>query len=119
MNFDPHELYSQVLAALDERLQGVACGIVGMGDTHRLVFGNDAKVALSGVPAERVLGRHAFAEVAPRATEFRVAPRLEGESTLHGTIGNVLRRRMRPTAVTPSHRQRDRAMRQFLLVQHV
>jgi len=119
MHFDPHELYAQLLAASDERLQAVACGIVGMGDTHHVVFCNDAKVAVLGVPAERVLGRHAFAEIAPCAGDSMMAPRGEGELTLHATIEYVFTRRKRPTAVTPSQRQRDRAERQFLLMQHV
>jgi hypothetical protein len=119
MDFNALDLSIQLFIALDERLQENDFAIVGMDDSHHVVCSNDAKAALSGLPAERVPGRHFLSEAAPCKNDVMMALCVAGEPTHDATIEYVVTRRMRPTAVTPSQPQRDRAVRQFLLVQHV
>ncbi len=117
MEFNAFDLHDQLLAASDVTLQAIDFGIVGVDATHRVVFYNDAEAALSGLSAERVLGRHFFTEVAPCTNNFMVSQRFEGEPTLDATIDYVFTFRMRPTPVTLRLLQREGAARQFLLVQ--
>ena len=117
MQFNAQDLHDQLLAASDVTLQSLDFGVIGMGDTHRVVFYNDAEAAAAGLSAERVLGRHFFTEVAPCTNNFMVAQRFEGEPTFDATIAYVFTLRMRPTPVALRLLQREGAARQFLLVQ--
>lgn len=116
MEFDALDLHDQILAASDVALQALDFGVVVMDAAHRVVFYNDAEAALSGMSAERVLGRHFFTEVAPCTNNFMVAQRFEGEPTLDATIEYVFTLRMRPTPVTLRLLQREGAARRFLVV---
>ena len=67
MKFESADVYDELLAASDVELGDVDFGVIGLGHDHRVVFYNRAESALSGLSAERVIGRHFF-----RSEERRV-----------------------------------------------
>jgi photoactive yellow protein len=117
MKFDDELLYDELDASSDTTLDGAEFGVVAMDDDHRVVFYNRAESTLSGLTAERVVGRHFFTEVAPCTNNFMVAYRFETEAELDATIDYVFTLRMSPTPVRLRLLRRPDAKRQFLLVQ--
>jgi len=117
MKFESADVYDELLAASDVELGDVDFGVIGLGHDHRVVFYNRAESALSGLSAERVIGRHFFTEVAPCTNNFMVAHRFETEESLDATIDYVFTLRMKPTPVRLRLLRRAVASRQFLLVQ--
>jgi photoactive yellow protein len=117
MKFDDELLYDELNASSDADLDDTDFGVVGLDDEHRVVFYNRAESALSGLSAERVVGRHFFTEVAPCTNNFMVAYRFETEEELDATIEYVFTLRMTPTPVRLRLLRRPGATRRFLLVQ--
>ena len=117
MDFTHSTIRDELLKAFVEQLETATSGVVALDHAHRVVSWNATEVALSGLSAARVIGRHFFTEVAPGTNNFMVAQRFESEPSLDATIDYVFTLAMRPTAVKLRMLRRRGADRQCLLVQ--
>ncbi len=117
MGFDDIDLFNQLTSTSDVELQDTSFGVIAMDSDHRVVFYNRTESTLSGLSAERTVGRHFFTEVAPCTNNFMVAHRFETEAELDATMDYVFTLRMKPSPVRLRLLARPDAPRSFLLVQ--
>lgn len=91
---------AETLGAFNEAaLDALPFGIVGLDGDNVVEIYNAHEVRSSGLPRERVVGRHFFFDVAPCMNNYLVAERLEEEAPIDVTLPYVLTFRMRPTPV--------------------
>ncbi len=88
-----------VIARLGGDLDQLTFGVVEMNEACEVLRYNRAESVKSGLPPERVVGRHFFRAVAPCTNNVRVAGRFE-QATLDETIAYTFALRMKPVPVT-------------------
>ncbi len=116
LEFDSADLRSRLDAA-DVDIDDLPFGLVVMNHDHAVVSYNRAESQLSGLDADRVLGRHFFEEVGPCTNNFLVAQRYAEVDDLDETIEYVFTFRMAPTPVRLRLMASPGATHRYLAVQ--
>jgi photoactive yellow protein len=107
-----------MLEGADEAtLDTVPFGIIGMNVDGVVTSYNTAESRTSGLPPDRVLGRHFFSAVAPCMNNFMVSNRFESEPELDVILDYVFTLRMRPTPVRLRMLKQPGCKRMYLLVE--
>ncbi len=98
MEFRDEHLLESLTVATPEQLDALPFGVVRM-DLHGIVDGyNRFESDLSGLSAERVVGKPFFEQVAPCTNNYMVAERF-AEDSLDEQLDYVFTYRMKPTKV--------------------
>lgn len=105
----------EILARLGNDLDELTFGVVEMNHACEVLRYNLAESKASGLPRERVLGRHFFRDVAPCTNNERVAGRY-AQPTLDETIAYTFALRMKPVPVTLRMLRQADHDRMYLLV---
>jgi photoactive yellow protein len=113
--FDAVDLAPQLLALSPAALDGLPYGVVQMDLAGTVTRYNATESRYSGLPAERVLGRHFFRQVAPCSNNRLVAGRFD-QAELDETIAYTFALRMKPVPVTLRMLRSGSLAVQFLLV---
>ena len=96
--FDAPALAAALAAMSDLELDALDFGVVEMNHECRVLRYNAAESRLSGLPPDRVIGRHFFREVAPCSNNVHVAKRFEA-AVLDATIPYTLALHMKMVPV--------------------
>lgn len=114
---DDPDLAERLESAGQHELDALGFGVIAMDRTGSVVAYNAFESELSGLSADRVVGRNFFEAVGPCTNNFLVAQRFADEDELDETLDYVFTYRMRPTPVRLRMLARAGADRQFLLVE--
>jgi photoactive yellow protein len=96
--FDAPDLAAALTAMSDLELDTLDFGVVEMDHECKVLRYNAAESRFSGLPPDRVIGRHFFQQVAPCCDNAKVAQRFEA-ITLDTTIPYILALRMKAVSV--------------------
>lgn len=99
IQFNDRDVLSRLLDLGDGELDMLAFGVIEMDLHCNVLRYNATESRYSGLPPDRVLGRHFFREVAPCANNRHVAERYALDN-LDETIGYTFSLRMKPVPVT-------------------
>ena len=99
IDFDAADTALRLLALGDDELDELPFGVVEMDVESVVLRYNATESRYSGLPRERVVGRHFFRDVAPCSNNRRVAQRFAQE-VLDETIAYTFALRMQPVPVT-------------------
>ena len=97
--FGASDIATMLVSMTDEELDCVAFGVVEMNHQSTVLRYNAVESRYSGLPRDRVVGRHFFRDVAPCSNNRLVAQRYELE-VLDETIAYTFSLRMKPVPVT-------------------
>jgi len=98
-SFDAPQIAAQLTFMSDADLDLLPFGVVEMNQQFEVLRYNATEARYSGLPHERVIGKHFFRDVAPWANNRRVALRYELES-LDETIEYAFSPRTKPMPAT-------------------
>ena len=115
IDFDAVDVAPRLLALGDDELDELPFGVIEMDLQGTVLRYNATESDYSGLPRERVVGRHFFREVAPCSNNRRVAHRYAQE-VLDETIAYTFALRMQPVPVTLRMLKPAGAPRMLLLV---
>ncbi len=99
VQFDAPDAAERLLRLSADELDGLDFGVVEMDQLGQVLRYNATESRYSGLPAERVVGRHFFRDVAPCSNNRHVAHRY-ALATLDDTIAYTFALRMKPVPVT-------------------
>ena len=119
MEFGAANLLEALEEASDEVLDGAPFGVVRLDRDHRVTFYNRYESRLSGLAADRVVGRNFFLDVAPCTNNFLVAQRYEAEGALDEVIDYVFTYKLAPTPVRLRMVRGASAQHAYLIVEIV
>ena len=97
--FDAADPAATLPSLSDTDLDALDFGVVEMDRACQVLRYNAAESRFSGLPPERVVGRHFFRDVAPCSNNRHVAQRYD-EPVLDETLEYTFALRMRPVPVT-------------------
>ena len=97
--FDAPNLMAQLVGMSDDELDALPYGVIEMDQRYTVLRYSATESRNSHLPADRVIGRHFFRDVAYCADNRHVAHRYE-EGTLDATIPYVFAFRMKLEPVT-------------------
>lgn len=97
--FDAADAAASLPGLSDSGLDALDFGVVEMNRSGQVLRYNATESRYSGLPAERVLGRHFFRDVAPCSNNRHVAQRFD-EPVLDETLDYTFALRMKPVPVT-------------------
>ena len=117
IEFQTENLLDWLDAAPPEMLDRIAFGVVGMESDGAVRRYNLFESRLSGLPPERVIGRHFFTEVAPCMNNFMVSHRFETETELDAVVDYMFTFRLAPMNVRLRLLRRPDAHLMFLAVE--
>ena len=117
---DPGLLDALESSPLD-RIDGFGFGLVVMDREGGVVGYNQAESALSGLPADGVIGRNFFVDIGPCTNNYLIAQRYQDSASqqeeLDEQLDYVFTYRMAPTPVRLRLLARPGSSRQYLVVQ--
>jgi photoactive yellow protein len=99
IGFDAPDAMAWLEAADDAALDALPFGVVRMARDATVLHYNATESRMAGIPAEKVLGRHFFSQVAPCTDNDMISGRYAAEPELDSIIPYVFTLRMRPTPV--------------------
>ena len=99
IDFNAVDVAPRLLALADDELDELPFGVIEMDLAGTVLRYNATESGYSGLPRERVVGRHFFREVAPCSNNRRVAQRY-AQDVLDETIAYTFALRMQPVPVT-------------------
>jgi len=117
MEFNDLDVVSALDAMDAAQFDTLPFGLVAMDAQGVVLAYNQAESRLSGLPAERVIGRHFFTEVAPCTNNFLVADRFRARQDLDETLNYVFSVKLQPTPVRLRLLRREQGGRMYLMVQ--
>ena len=115
IEFANADISGQLLAAPDSDLDSLNFGVVEMDLSGKVLRYNATESRSAGLPADRVLGRQFFTEVAPCSNNAKVAHRFRA-AALDETINYMFALRMKPVPVTLRMVKAPECPRMYLLV---
>jgi photoactive yellow protein len=115
IDFNATDAALRLLALSDDELDALPFGVVEMDLECTVLRYNAAESGYSGLPRERVVGRHFFRDVAPCSNNRRVAQRY-AQPALDETIAYTFALRMQPVPVTLRMLKPAGGQRMLLLV---
>jgi photoactive yellow protein len=113
--FDAPGIAAALTAMADDELDALPFGVVEMDRQCTVLRYNATESRSSGLPPERVVGRHFFRDVAPCSDNRLVAQRYALDA-LDETLGYTFLLRMRPVVVTLRMLKSVESDRMYLLV---
>lgn len=99
LQFDAPDAAASLQRLSADELDGLDFGVVEMDHQGQVLRYNATESRYSGLPVDRVVGRHFFRDVAPCSNNRHVAHRYEA-ATLDDTIAYTFALRMKPVPVT-------------------
>ena len=99
LQFDAPDASDRLPGLSDIELDALGFGVVEMNRAGLVMRYNETESRYSGLPRERVLGRHFFRDVAPCSNNRHVAQRFD-EPMLDETLEYSFALRMKPVPVT-------------------
>jgi photoactive yellow protein len=97
--FDTENLLDILEAASPEQLDRIGFGVVALAADATVERYNRFESQLSGLPPDRVIGRHFFTAIAPCTNNFMVAHRFETETELDAVVDYMFTFRLAPMNV--------------------
>lgn len=100
IDFERADLFDMLDVCSSSELDALSFGVVRLNRELRVLAYNRREAALSGLDANRLLGKRFFSEVAPCMDNALVAERFRSGAELDIAIDYVLAFFLRPTPVT-------------------
>ncbi len=116
MTFADLNLLEQLNSATPNQLDQLPFGVIRMDTGGLVVDYNTFESALSGLSADRVVGRRFFEQIAPCTNNYLVSERFS-ENTLDHQLDYVFTYRMKPTRVRLRLLKSPTSAYQYVLVQ--
>lgn len=116
LGFSTVNLAGHLAGSTAGQLDALDFGVVEMNHQGIVLRYNATESRYSGLPAERVVGRDFFTEVAPCCNNRKVAERFK-EVALEETISYTFALRMKPVPVTLRMVKEEGSEKMYLLVQ--
>ena len=116
LDFKESQLQVGLDALNDEARDQLSFGVVRMDQDGTVTGYNKVESELSGLSAEKVLGKNFFFQVAPCTNNYLVAQRFSDESDMDDTRDYVFTLKMRPTKVVLRLLKKTGCAHMYLLV---
>jgi photoactive yellow protein len=116
MNFDDVDVLDHLSRATRDQLDQLPFGVIRMNQAGIVVDYNRFESGLSGLTADRVVGKHFFEQIAPCTNNFLVGERF-AEDSLDDQLDYVFTYRMKPTKVRLRLLKSPTAEYQYMLVE--
>jgi len=117
LDFEAPEAFARLEAADGAALDALSFGVVRMAADGTVLHYSQWESRASGIPPEKVLGRHFFSQVAPCCDNYMVSGRFAEEPRLDAIIPYVFTLRMRPTPVRLRLLRQPGAGQQYVLIE--
>lgn len=115
-DFADPELLDWLLEATEDDIERLPFGVVGMDQQLICTLYNEFESHKAGLPAERVVGRPFFEEIAPCMNNALVSDKLLEDSGRDETLAYTLSVRIKPTDVTLRLLARKGEAQKFLII---
>jgi len=115
-NFRAADILVDLADATADQLDDLPFGVVRMDRLGIVADYNRFESNLSGLPPDRVIGKHFFEQIAPCTNNFMVASRF-GEDSLDEQLDYVFTYKMKPTKVRLRLLKSPASGHQYLLVE--